>query len=85
MRDAYAMHLHSVPSRFSHKVHQTPTQKNVFGALFFYIRIGGYYNKSGKLPHRQYLTYLKVYLPKSSKQPEIHTFPFLTFCRVIKL
>lgn len=35
MRDAYAMRLHSVPSRFSHKVHQTPTLKNVFGALFF--------------------------------------------------
>lgn len=35
MRDAYAMRLHSVPSRFSHRVHQTPTLKNVFGALFF--------------------------------------------------
>lgn len=48
MRDAYAMPLHSVPSRFSHKVHQTPTQKDVFGALF-YTGIGGYYNKSGEV------------------------------------
>lgn len=36
MRDAYAMQLHSVPSRFSHRVHQTPTLKNVFGALFLF-------------------------------------------------
>lgn len=34
MRDAYAMQLHSVPSRFSNRVHQTPTLKDVFGALF---------------------------------------------------
>lgn len=37
MRDAYAMRLHSVPSRFSHRVHQTPTLKNVFGALFYLV------------------------------------------------
>lgn len=36
MRDAYAMQLHSVPSRFSNRVHQTPTLKDVFGALFLY-------------------------------------------------
>lgn len=34
MRDAYAMQLHSVLSRFSNRVHQTPTLKDVFGALF---------------------------------------------------
>lgn len=40
MRDAYAMRLHSVPSRFSHKVHKTPTPKNVFGALFLFRGCG---------------------------------------------
>lgn len=34
MRDAYAMHLHSVPSRFSNPAIPAPIRKNVFGALF---------------------------------------------------
>lgn len=34
MRDAYAMHLHSVPSRSSNPAIPAPIRKNVFGALF---------------------------------------------------
>lgn len=46
MRDAYAMHLHSVPSRFSNPAIPAPIRKNVFGALFF-IR-GLWYNTSNR-------------------------------------
>ena len=35
MRDAYAMQLHSVPSRFSNSALPAPIRKDVFGALFF--------------------------------------------------
>jgi hypothetical protein len=36
MRDAYAMRLHSVPSRFSNPALPAPLRKDVFGALFLY-------------------------------------------------
>lgn len=35
MRDAYAMQLHSVPSRFSNPAVPAPIRMDVFGALFF--------------------------------------------------
>ncbi len=36
MRDAYAMQLHSVPSRFSNPAVPAPIRKDVFGALFLF-------------------------------------------------
>lgn len=48
MRDAYAMHLHSVPSRFSHKVHQTPTQKDV-SVRFFLCKNRGILQQIGEV------------------------------------
>ena len=42
MRDAYAMRLHSVPSRFSHKVLPDTYTEGRVGALF-YIKVGVFF------------------------------------------